>query len=628
MQHGEEGAAMAKDVKIKLIELAAGAGLYLGAIIAAGYWSVAGSWKLVLFLPAYIVLSEGIVWTIYKNFRKRHFFDENLLMILATAGAMFVGRHKEAVAALLFYQVGNLVEAVSLNHTKKSIAEFMDIRPDYANLKTGSGEKTISPGELRRGQIIVIKPGEKVPVDAVVTKGASMIDAKALTGESQPNEVKIGSKLFSGSMNLSGMLEARVYKAYEESTAARIMKLVEEANDKKAESENFAGRFTKYYTPAVTLLGILVMILPPMMFPGYDAGTWMYRGLIFLVAACPCGLLVSVPLAFLGGIGAASRQGVLIKGSNFLEALSDTETFVFDKTGTLTEGVFTVREISPKGMSEEELLELTAYGEAYSTHPIAVSLREAYGKSVDTERVSYTKEHSGFGVEAEIDGKRVLIGNSKYMSSQGMFYQPVSKIGTAVHVAVDGEYAGYILISDMIRKGMRKTLRWMEKHQIETVMLTGDNDRVAENVAKKLGIDSVFANLMPEDKVEQLEDFMESQLESEKLAFVGDGINDAPVLARADIGIAMGGLGADAALQAADIILMEDEPERIINAIRISKGTVNAVKQNMIFAIGMKVILLMLALFGYVSMQDAIIADMAVMLINILNSFWVLKFPE
>lgn len=619
---------MTKDVKIKLSEIGAGLVLYLSAICSVEQWHAGSKVELVLYIFAYIVLAVEILQQIIYNARHKKLFDENLLMLIATIGAMFVGRYKEAVAAVLFYQVGNLVEAISLQRTKKSIAKFMDIRPSHANLKVAGGAWKVSPSELAPGNVIVIKPGERIPVDATVTQGVSMIDTKALTGEAEPREVKIGSKLFSGSINLSGMIEARVSKVYEESTAAKIMALVEEANNRKAESENFADRFTRFYTPIVTLMGILVMILPPMMFAGQDTHTWIYRGLIFLVAACPCGLLVSVPLAFLGGIGAASRQGVLIKGSNFLEALSETETFVFDKTGTLTEGVFTVKEICPRGMDEQELLELAAYGESYSNHPIAQSLREAYGKKIDSSRVSHTREYSGFGVESIVDGKVVFAGNAQYMNKQGFYYQPVSEIGTAVHVAVDGEYAGYILISDIIRKGVKKMVRWLDRHQIESVMLTGDNDRVAEDVAKKLGIESVFANLMPEDKVEQLEEFMDSRLEEEKLAFVGDGINDAPVLARADIGIAMGGLGADAALEAADIILMEDEPIKIVNAIRISRGTIRAVKQNMVFAIGMKIYLLILALFGYVSMQNAIIADVGVMLLNILNSFWILKYPE
>lgn len=614
---------MAKTVKVKLIELGAGGVLFLAALLAvAEEWS--STVRMVLFLTSYAALAVGIIGQMIKNFRKLHFFDENFLMLLATVGAMIIGKYTEGVGAILFFQIGKLIEAVSLNKTKKSIAKYMDIRPESATRKVGNREESVMPENLKRGDVIVIRPGEKIPVDAVVTAGSSMVDLKALTGESEPSEVKIGKKVYSGSINLSGLLEARVSKVYAESTASRIMGLVEGANRKKSPTEKFADQFTKYYTPIVTCLGILVMILPPMMLPGHDTETWMYRGLIFLVAACPFGLLVSVPLAFLGGIGAASKQGVLIKGSHFLEALSKADTFIFDKTGTLTEGVFHVKEICPRGMSAEELLELTAHGEAYSTHPIATSLQEAYGKEVDLGRVKYIKEYSGFGVMAEIDGKEVYIGNSKFMNRQGLYYQPVAEVGTAVHVAVDGEYAGHILIADLLRKDAKRTIRWLERHQLEAVMLTGDNERVAENIAKQLGIEYVYANLMPEDKVAQLEEFIDSQMESENLAFIGDGINDAPVLTRADIGIAMGGLGADAALEAADVILMEDEPSRIIDAIRISKGTVRAVKQNLVFAIGMKILLLLMAFFGYVSMQDAIIADMGVMLINILNSFWVM----
>ena len=430
---------MAKAVKIKFIELGAGGILYLAALYTAGDGEWTSGAETVCFLLAYFALAAGVFAQLIRNFRKMHFFDENFLMLLATVGALIIGKYTEAVGAILFFQIGKLIEEISMSRTKKSIAKYMDIRPEFANRKVGNKEENVAPSDLKRGDVIVIRPGEKIPVDAVVTAGSSMVDMKALTGESEPGEVKIGQKVYSGSINLSGLLEARVSKVYAESTASRIMGLVEGANKKKSETEKFADRFTKYYTPIVTCLGILVMILPPMMLPAHDTETWMYRGLIFLVAACPFGLLVSVPLAFLGGIGAASKQGVLMKGSNFLEALSKAETFIFDKTGTLTQGVFHVKKICPKGMTAEELLELTAHGEAYSSHPIAVSLQEAYGKDVDLGRVKYIKEFSGFGVMAEIDGKDVYIGNSKFMNRQGLYYQPVSEIGTAVHVAVDGE---------------------------------------------------------------------------------------------------------------------------------------------------------------------------------------------
>lgn len=619
---------MTKEVKTKGMELGAGLLLYVLALVSVRYWDATGTMKLFVFLLAYMALAAGIIQQMLKNFRHFQFLDENFLMIVATLGAMVIGKYTEAVGAMLFFQIGKLIEVISMGRTKKSIARYMDIRPDRANKKVRDQEIIVEPSELEPGDIIVIRPGEKIPVDAVITFGSSTVDMKALTGENEPEAVKIGSKIYSGCINLSGLIEARVRRVYAESTASRIMKMVEEANEKKSDQESLADRFTKYYTPLITLLGILVMILPPMMLPSHDTETWMYRGLIFLVAACPLGLMVSVPLAFLGGIGAASKQGVLIKGSNYLEILSKAETFIFDKTRTLTEGVFHVQEVHPRSMSEEDLLKLTAYGEAYSNHPIALSLKEAYGKEIDTSRVQNVKEHVGYGVEAQVENQKVYIGNSKFMNKLGLFYEPVTTVGSAVHVAADGEYCGYILISDVIRKDAKRTVHWLDRHSLEVIMLTGDNERVANDVGKKLGIDSIYANLMPEEKVEQLEEFMESQLENEKLVFVGDGINDAPVLARADVGIAMGGLGADAALEAADIILLEDEPSKIVNAIRISKGTLRAVRQNLVFAILIKVILLAMAFFGYVSMQEAIIADMAVLLMNILNSFWVIKYPE
>ena len=619
---------MTKEAKRKGIELGAGLLLYVLAWDVTGYFEVGKTAELFLFLLPYIALSVTTYIELFKNIGKLQFLDENLLMIIATIGAFAVGRYKEAVGAMLFYQAGKMVEEISLSRTKKSIAEFIDLRPEYANLKVGSKEKIVPPQELKEKQIIVLRPGEKIPVDAVVTFGIGTIDTKAITGEAEPRAVKIGDKLYSGCINLNGVLEARVTRIYQDSTASKIMRLVERANERRSDSLHFADKFTKYYTPIVILIALLTILLPPMMFVE-ARDEWIYRGLIILVAACPCGLMVSIPMAFLGGIGAASRQGVLIKGSAFLEELPKVDTFVFDKTGTLTEGVFHVQKIVPyQKMTESELLEAAALGEAYSTHPIALSLREAYGKEFDRSRIDGLKDYPGYGIRAIVDGREVYIGNSRLMNRQGLFYTPVSEIGTAVHVAIDGKYAGYILIAAAVRKGASRLMKWLHRRDLDTVMLTGDNERVAEAVAKKLKIESVYAELMPEDKVEQIEEFMENQMEGEKLAFVGDGINDAPVLARADIGIAMGGLGADAALEAADIILMEDEPSGIINAIRIAKATLRSVRQNMVFAIGMKVILIVLAFFGYVTMQNAILADMAVMVINILNSFWMMKYPE
>ena len=618
---------MTKEAKKKGIEIGAGLMLYIIAWGIVSYRTIEQDAKTVLFLAAYIVLSLSIYQEQIRKILKKQFMDENLLMIIATAGAFAVGRHKEAVGAMLFYQVSKLVEDLSIGRTKKSIAEFIDIRPEYANLKAGNKEKIVPPQQLELKQTIILRPGEKIPVDSVVTAGTGAVDMKALTGESEPKVVKAGDRIYSGCINLNGVLEAQVIRLYNDSAASKIMRLVENANEKKSESVRFAGRFTRYYIPIVILIALLAALLPPMMFAESQL-EWIYRGLVLLVAACPCGLMVSIPLAFLGGIGAASKQGVLIKSSAFLEDLPEVDTFVFDKTGTLTEGVFHVREIVPWKMEKEELLELAALAETYSNHPIALSLREAYGRDIRTERVTDIEEQPGYGVCAKIDGREVCVGNTRLMNRQGVFYQAVADAGTVVYVAVDRQYAGYILISDIIRKDAAKLIRWMHKKDLAAVMLTGDNEIAAEEVASRLHIESVYAELMPEDKVSLLKEFHENQMEGEKLAFVGDGINDAPVLALADIGIAMGGLGADAALEAADIILMEDEPSGIIRAVRIAKATLRAVKQNMIFAIGMKVILIILAFFGFVTMRNAIIADMAVMLINILNSFWMMQYPE
>ena len=619
---------MTKEARKKSVEIGAGLLLYLIAWAVTDLNEMTGAPETVLFLLGYTVLSARTYWEQLKKITKKQFLDENLLMIIATAGAFIVGRHKEAVAAMLFYQVGKLVEEISLSRTKKSIASFIDIRPEYANLKVGETERIVPPQELLLGQIIVLKPGEKIPVDAVITSGAGTIDMKALTGESEPRAVSEGDRLYSGSINLNSVLEARVVKRYNDSTAAKIMRLVESANEKHSESIRFADKFTKYYTPVVILIALLTVILPPMMFIEAK-GEWIYRGLIILVAACPCGLMVSIPLAFLGGIGSAAKQGILIKGGSLLEKLTQVDTFVFDKTGTLTEGVFHVRDIVPfNKMTKDELLEIAALAESYSKHPVALSLQEAYGREADKTRVTDIEEQPGYGVCAVVDGRGVYSGNTRLMEREEIRYQEAEEAGTAVYVAVDEAFAGYILISDVIRKDSAKLLRWLRRRDLAVVMLTGDNEQVAEEVAGELGIESVYAELMPEDKVELLEEFRENQMEGELLAFVGDGINDAPVLALADIGIAMGGLGADAALEAADIILMEDEPSRIMNAVRIAKATLRSVRENVVFAIGMKVLLITMAFFGFVTMQNAIIADMAVMLINILNSFWMLQYPE
>lgn len=618
---------MTERAKRKGIEIGLGLLTYIIVWAVSFYGNTGKAATTVLFLAPYIILSATTYLDEIKRLTRLKFFDENLLIIVATCGAFAVERPKEAGGAMLLYQAGKLVEELSLSQTKKSIARFIDIRPEYANLKEAGRERVVEPQDLKPKQIIVLKPGEKIPVDAVVTMGTGTIDMKALTGESTPRTVKVGDRIYSGAINLNGVLEARVVKVYNDSVASKIMRLVENANEKKAESVRLADKFARYYTPVAILIALLTCILPPMIFMEAKE-EWIFRGMIILVAACPSGLLVSIPMAFLGGIGAAAGQGVLIKGSSCIETLTRVDTFVFDKTGTLTEGVFHVQEIVPYKMTEKELLELAALAETYSSHPIAVSLREAYGREPDKSRVGEVTEYPGLGLCAVVDGRRIFIGNSRLMNRQGVFCHLVPEPGAAVHVAVEKEYAGHILISDTIRKDAGRLIRWLHRRQLAVVMLTGDNEAVAENVAAKLKIESVYAELMPEDKVEQLEEFRESEMEGEKLAFVGDGINDAPVLALSDVGIAMGGLGADAALEAADIILMEDEPSRIINAIRISRATMRAVKQNMFLAAAMKALLIGLAFFGLITMQNAIIAEICVMLISILNSFWMMKYPE
>lgn len=618
---------MGKEAKRKALEIGIGVLLYTAAWVVKFNLTISNQKELFLFLLAYTVLSATTYWEQLRKINKIQFFDENLLMIAATAGAFFIGKHNEAVAAMLFFQIGKFVETMSINKTQKSISDYIDLRPEYANLKIGDTEKTVLPRELELDQEIILRPGERIPIDAIVTAGTGHVDMKALTGESEPSAVKPGDRIYSGAININGVLTAKVIRLYHESTASKIMNLVENADDKKSKSIRFADRFTRYYTPLVLCIAVLTMILPPMMF-SFDKTEWIYRGLIIMVAACPCGLMISIPLAFFGGIGAAARQGVLIKGAAFLEDLTLADTFVFDKTGTLTEGVFHVRQLVSCGMDESCLLETAVLAEAYSKHPIAMSVREAYGKKLDLSRAQGIEEQPGYGVKAKVDGKTVHVGNPAFMEKLGIEYTEAKEAGTAVYVAVDGTCVGYIVISDLIRDDSYRLIKWLKKKNLAVVMFTGDNEEAAEAVSGVLGIDSVYAELMPEEKVEILEEFRENQVEGEKLVFIGDGINDAPVLAQADLGIAMGGLGADAALEAADIILMNDEPSKIINAVKISKATLRSVRQNMAISIGMKIILIVLAFAGLITMQNAIVADMAVMLINILNSFWMTKYPE
>ena len=578
--------------------------------------------QIALFIISYIIVGGDVVKRAVKNIFKGQVFDENFLMSIATIGAFFIGEYPEGVAVMLFYQVGELFQSYAVGKSRKSIASLMDIRPDYANVKKGDELVKVDPDEVQIGDIIVIKAGEKIPLDGKVIEGSSMIDTSALTGESVPREVEVGSDILSGCININGVITAEVTKEFGESTVSKILDLVENASSKKSNSEQFITKFARYYTPVVVIIAVFLAIIPPLVIDGATFSDWIYRALAFLVVSCPCALVISIPLSFFGGIGGASKKGILVKGSNYLEALAETEIVVFDKTGTLTKGVFNVQEIHPEGVSKEELLELTAYVESYSNHPISLSLKRAYGKEIDNGRISDVEEISGHGVIATVDGKKVMTGNIKLMKMMDIPYFKGELIGTAVHVAVNNKYIGYILIADEVKEDSAQAIKELKAANIkQTVMLTGDNKSVGSKVAKELGLDKVYAELLPADKVEKLEELFSQKSKKGKLAFVGDGINDAPVLARADIGIAMGGLGSDAAIEAADIVIMTDEPSKIATAMKISKKTLKIAHQNIVFAIGIKIIVLILSAFGITTMWAAIFADVGVTIIAVLNAF-------
>ena len=578
--------------------------------------------QIALFIISYIIVGGDVVKRAVKNIFKGQVFDENFLMSIATIGAFFIGEYPEGVAVMLFYQVGELFQSYAVGKSRKSIASLMDIRPDYANVKKGDELVKVDPDEVQIGDIIVIKAGEKIPLDGKVIEGSSMIDTSALTGESVPREVEVGSDILSGCININGVITAEVTKEFGESTVSKILDLVENASSKKSNSEQFITKFARYYTPVVVIIAVFLAIIPPLVIDGATFSDWIYRALAFLVVSCPCALVISIPLSFFGGIGGASKKGILVKGSNYLEALAQTEIVVFDKTGTLTKGVFNVQEIHPEGVSKEELLELTAYVESYSNHPISLSLKRAYGKEIDNGRISDVEEISGHGVIATVDGKKVMAGNIKLMKMMDIPYFKGELIGTAVHVAVNNKYIGYILIADEVKEDSAQAIKELKAANIkQTVMLTGDNKSVGSKVAKELGLDKVYAELLPADKVEKLEELFSQKSKKGKLAFVGDGINDAPVLARADIGIAMGGLGSDAAIEAADIVIMTDEPSKIATAMKISKKTLKIANQNIVFAIGIKIIVLILSAFGIATMWAAIFADVGVTIIAVLNAF-------
>jgi Cd2+/Zn2+-exporting ATPase len=579
-----------------------------------------------LFIISYLIVGGDVVLQAVRNILRGKVFDENFLMSIATIGAFFVGEFPEGVAVMLFYQVGELFQSYAVDKSRKSIATLMDIRPDFANVKKGDELVKMDPDEVQIGDIILIKAGEKVPLDGKVLEGSSMIDTSALTGESVPREVEAGDDILSGCININGLITAEVTKEYGESTVSKILDLVENASSKKSKSEQFITRFARYYTPIVVIIAAILAIVPPLVIDGATFSDWVYRALSFLVVSCPCALVISIPLSFFGGIGGASKKGILVKGSNYLEALAQTEIIVFDKTGTLTKGVFNVQEIHPEGVSKEELLELAVYVESYSNHPISLSLKRAYNKEIDNGRIADVEEISGHGVIATVDAKKIMAGNIKLMNKMNIPYYKGELTGTVVHVAVNNQYAGYIVIADEIKEDSAKAIKELKMASIkQTVMLTGDSKNVGLKVAKELSLDKVYAELLPGDKVEKLEELFAQKSAKGKLAFVGDGINDAPVLARADIGIAMGGLGSDAAIEAADIVIMTDEPSKISTAIKISQKTLRIAQQNIVCAIGIKVIVLILSALGFASMWAAVFADVGVTVLAVINSFRVLN---
>lgn len=579
-----------------------------------------------IFIISYIIVGLEIVKKAILNIIKGKVFDENFLMAVATLGAFGIGEFPEAVAVMLFYQVGELFQSYAVDKSRKSISKLMDIRPDFANVEREGKIQKVNPEDVKIGEIIVIKPGEKVPLDGYVIEGKSSLDTKALTGESLPREITEGELALSGSINLNGLIKIEVTKEYGESTVSKILDLVENASSKKSKSENFITKFARYYTPIVVIIAVILAIVPPLIIKNAEFSVWLYRALSFLVVSCPCALVISIPLSFFGGIGGASKMGILIKGSNYLEQLSNTEIIVFDKTGTLTEGIFEVQKVNAIDMTEEELLKITAYSENYSNHPISLSVKKAYGKEIDEKQIIKTQELSGLGISARIGEKDVLVGNEKLMRENQVEFTKCNEIGTVLYVAIEGKYAGYILIADKIKKDSVKAIKDLKKNQIkQTVMLTGDRKDVGENVAKELGIDKVYTELLPDGKVEKMENLLKEKSEKGKLAFVGDGINDAPVLALADIGIAMGGLGADSAIEAADVVLMTDEPSKIVDAIHLSKRTMRIVKENIVFAIFVKVLVLILSAFGLSTMWEAVFADVGVSVIAIINALRALK---
>ena len=579
-----------------------------------------------IFVTSYIIVGFEIIRKALRNIIRGKVFDENFLMSVATIGAFGIGEFPEAVAVMLFYQIGELFQSYAVDKSRKSIASLMDIRPDYANVYRNGKVEKVNPDEVKIGETIVVKPGEKIPLDGIILEGKSTLDTKALTGESIPREVIEKNEVLSGCINLNGVIKIEVTKEYKESTVSKILDLVENASSKKSKSENFITKFAKYYTPIVVIIAAILAILPPLLISGQNFSDWIYRALSFLVVSCPCALVISIPLSFFSGIGGASKIGILIKGSNYLEALSNVEKVVFDKTGTLTKGVFEVQKVNAVEITKDELLKMAAYSEYYSNHPISKSIKNAYGKEIDEKKIIKAQELSGLGISARIEEQDILIGNEKLMNENQIAFTKCNEVGTTLYVAIERKYVGYILIADTIKEDSKKAIEDLKKNNIkQTVMLTGDRKQVGEAVSKELGLDKVYAELLPDGKVEKIEELLKEKSEKGKLAFVGDGINDAPVLALADIGIAMGGLGADSAIEAADIVIMTDEPSKIVKAIKLSKKTMRIVKENIIFAISIKVAVLILAAFGISTMWEAVFADVGVSVIAIINALRILR---
>ena len=579
-----------------------------------------------MFLISYCIVGLEVLKEAMENILRGKVLDENFLMAVATIGAFCIGEFPEAVAVMLFYQIGEFFQSYAVDKSRKSIASLMDIRPDYANICRGSNIEKVSPEEVKVGEIIVIKPGEKIPLDGCIVEGKTTLDTKALTGESIPQDVKEAEQVLSGCINLSGVIKVKVNKEYGESTVSKILDLVENASNRKAKSENFMTKFAKYYTPIVVGIAVILAIFPPLLLPGANFLDWIYRALSFLVVSCPCALVISIPLSFFGGIGGASKMGVLVKGSNYLEALASTEIVVLDKTGTLTKGVFEVQKVKPIHIEEQELLKIAAYAENYSNHPISGALKRAYQEKIDEKQIQNYEELAGLGIIAKIGAKDVIIGNDKLMQEKQIAFEKCDEVGTILYVAIDATYVGYIVIADQIKEDAKKTIEELKKNHIkQTVMLTGDRKKVGEKVAKEIGIDAVYTELLPTDKVSKVEELLKTKSAKGKLAFVGDGMNDAPVLTLADIGIAMGTLGADSAIEAADVVIMTDELSKIVKSIKLAKKTMRIVKENILFAIFVKILVLILTALGFSTMWQAVFADVGVSIIAIMNALRALR---